>query len=109
MLTSGRKPENPAEFMSSPRLKELIDAVRTEYDVTIFDCPPVLPVTDGVTLGSKVDGVVMVYQVGKVGRNALKRAKSLLENAHANVLGVVLSNVSAELTPDYRPYGTRYK
>lgn len=109
VLTSGRKPENPAEFMSSPRLKELIDAVRTEYDVTIFDCPPVLPVTDGVTLGSKVDGVVMVYQVGKVGRNALKRAKSLLENAHANVLGVVLSNVSAELTPDYRPYGTRYK
>lgn len=109
ILPSGRKPKNPAEFMSSPRLKELIETVRKEYDVTIFDCPPILPVTDGVTLGSKVDGVVIVYQVGKVGRNALKRAKSLLENAHATVLGIVLSNVSAELTPDYQPYGSRYK
>ena len=95
--------------MNSPRLKELIATVKTEYDVTIFDCPPILPVTDGVTLGSKVDGVVIVYQVGKVGRNALKRAKSLLENANATVLGIVLSNVSAELTPDYEAYGARYK
>lgn len=109
ILTSGRRPENPAEFMNSPRLKELIETVKAEYDVTIFDCPPILPVTDGVTLGSKVDGVVIVYQVGKVGRNALKRAKSLLENANATVLGIVLSNVSAELTPDYAPYGARYK
>ncbi len=109
ILTSGRKPENPAEFMNSSRLKELIETVKAEYDVTIFDCPPILPVTDGVTLGSKVDGVVIVYQVGKVGRNALKRAKALLENANATVLGIVLSNVSAELTPDYAPYGARYK
>ncbi|TAJ25006.1 MAG: polysaccharide biosynthesis tyrosine autokinase [Nitrospirae bacterium] len=109
VLPSGRRPENPAEFMNSPRLKELIETVRKEYDVTIFDCPPILPVTDGVTLGSKVDGVVMVYQVGRVGRNALKRAKSLLESAHATLLGIVLSNVSAELTPDYEMYRYRYK
>jgi len=83
--------------------------VRKEYDIVIFDCPPILPVTDGVTLGSKVDGVVMVYQVGKVGRNALKRAKSLLENAHASLIGIVLSNVSAELTPDYEMYRYSYK
>jgi succinoglycan biosynthesis transport protein ExoP len=109
ILPSGKRPDNPAEFMNSPRLKEMIDAVRKEYDIVIFDCPPILPVTDGVTLGSKVDGVVMVYQVGKVGRNALKRAKSLLENAHATLVGIVLSNVSAELTPDYEMYRYSYK
>lgn len=109
ILPSGKRPDNPAEFMNSPRLRDLIDAVRKEYDIVIFDCPPILPVTDGVTLGSKVDGVVMVYQVGKVGRNALKRAKSLLENAHATLVGIVLSNVSAELTPDYEMYRYSYK
>ncbi len=109
ILPSGKRPDNPAEFMNSPRLTELIDSVRKEYDIVIFDCPPILPVTDGVTLGSKVDGVVMVYQVGKVGRNALKRAKSLLENAHASLIGIVLSNVSAELTPDYEMYRYSYK
>ena len=109
ILPSGKRPDNPAEFMNSSRLTELIDSVRKEYDIVIFDCPPILPVTDGVTLGSKVDGVVMVYQVGKVGRNALKRAKSLLENAHASLIGIVLSNVSAELTPDYEMYRYSYK
>lgn len=109
VLPSGKRPDNPAEFMNSPRLRDLIDSVRKEYDIVIFDCPPILPVTDGVTLGSKVDGVVMVYQVGKVGRNALKRAKSLLENAHATLVGIVLSNVSAELTPDYEMYRYSYK
>jgi len=109
VLPSGKRPDNPAEFMNSPRLRELIEAVRKEYDIVLFDCPPILPVTDGVTLGSKVDGVVMVYQVGKVGRNALKRAKSLLENAHASLVGIVLSNVSAELTPDYEMYRYSYK
>jgi len=109
ILPSGKRPDNPAEFMNSPKLTELIDTVRKEYDIVIFDCPPILPVTDGVTLGSKVDGVVMVYQVGKVGRNALKRAKSLLENAHASLIGIVLSNVSAELTPDYEMYRYSYK
>lgn len=109
ILPSGKRPDNPAEFMNSPRLKELIEATRKEYDITLFDCPPVLPVTDGVTLGSKVDGVVMVYQVGRVGRNALRRAKTLLENAHATVIGIVLSNVSAELTPDYEMYRYSYK
>ena len=109
ILPSGKRPDNPAEFMNSPRLAELIDGVRKEYDIVIFDCPPILPVTDGVTLGSKVDGVVMVYQVGKVGRNALKRAKSLLDNAHASLIGIVLSNVSAELTPDYEMYRYSYK
>ncbi len=109
ILPSGKRPDNPAEFMNSPRLVELIEVVRKEYDICLFDCPPILPVTDGVTLGSKVDGVVMVYQVGRVGRNALKRAKALLENARATLIGVVLSNVSAELTPDYEMYRYSYK
>jgi uncharacterized protein involved in exopolysaccharide biosynthesis/MinD-like ATPase involved in chromosome partitioning or flagellar assembly len=109
ILPSGKRPDNPAEFLNSPRLVELIQTAKQEYDITIFDCPPILPVTDGVTVGSKVDGVVMVYQVGRVGRNALRRAKTLLENAKGSLIGIVLSNVSAELTPDYEMYRYHYK
>jgi Mrp family chromosome partitioning ATPase len=70
----------------------------------IFDCPPILPVADAVLIAPKVDGVVLVYQVGKIGRTPLQRAKSLLENAQADIVGVVLSNVSAEFSPDYERY-----
>jgi len=109
IITSGTLASNPSEFLNSPQLKELIETWKLEYDMIIFDCPPVLPVADAVTLGARVDGVVMVYQVGRVGRRALRRTKSLLTNARANLVGVVLSNVSPEVAPEYYGYASKYQ
>src|SRR5438309_836851 len=104
IITSGHLPPNPSEFFNSQRFVDLIAACEENYDLVMFDCPPILPVADAVLIGPKVDGVVLVYQVGKIGRTRLLRAKPLLENAQAHVVGVVLSNVSAEFSPDYHQY-----
>lgn len=101
VITSGHLPPNPSEFFNSQRIVDLIADLEENYDLVIFDCPPILPVADAVLIGPKVDGVVLVYQVGKIGRTPLQRAKALLENAQARIVGVVLSNVSAEISPDY--------
>ncbi|HEV8243110.1 MAG TPA: polysaccharide biosynthesis tyrosine autokinase [Nitrospirales bacterium] len=101
VITSGLLPPNPSEFFNSQRFADLMDALEESYDLVILDCPPILPVADAVLIGPRVDGVVLVYQVGRVGRTPLQRAKSLLDNAHASLIGVVLSNVSAEYSPDY--------
>jgi hypothetical protein len=52
---------------------------------------------------------ILVYQVGRIGRNALKRAKFLLDHAQANVMGIVLTNVKSEVTPDYGVYRYEYR
>jgi polysaccharide biosynthesis transport protein len=104
IITSGHLPPNPSEFFNSQRFVDLIAACEENYDLVMFDCPPILPVADAVMIGPKVDGVVLVYQVGKIGRTPLQRAKTLLENAQAHIVGVVLSNVSAEFSPDYHQY-----
>jgi succinoglycan biosynthesis transport protein ExoP len=104
IITSGHVPPNPSEFFNTQRLVDLIAACEETYDLVIFDSPPILPVADAVLIGPKVDGVVLVYQVGKIGRTPLLRAKTLLENAQAHIVGVVLSNVSAEFSPDYHQY-----
>jgi capsular exopolysaccharide synthesis family protein len=104
IITSGHLPPNPSEFFNSQRFVDLIAACEENYDLVLFDCPPILPVADAVLIGPKVDGVVLVYQVGKIGRTPLLRAKTLLENAQAHIVGVVLSNVSAEFSPDYHQY-----
>lgn len=109
VLASGAIPPNPAEFLNSKRLKDLILEMREEYDFVLFDTPPILPISDAVTVGSRVDGAVLVYQVGRVGRNALKRAKFLLEHAQAVVLGTVLTNVRPEVTPEYAYYRYEYR
>jgi capsular exopolysaccharide synthesis family protein len=101
LLTSGTPPPNPAEFLNSQRMNELIAAFREEFDVVIFDCPPILPVTDAAILASKTDGTMIVYRVGKIARSALRRAKILLENVRGRVLGVVLTGLKAEISSDY--------
>lgn len=109
VMTSGSIPHNPAEFINSQKFVEVLREMREEYDVVLFDTPPILPIADAVLMSSKVDGVVLVYQVGRIGRSALKRAKFLVDHAQGKVLGTVLTNVRAEITPEYGYYRYEYR
>ncbi len=109
VLTSGSESGNPNEFLNLNKIKTLTLEMQEEYDIVLIDSPPILPVTDAVAFSSRVDGTILVYQVGRIGRNALKRAKFLLDHAQANVLGVVLTNVKSEVTPEYGLYRYEYR
>jgi hypothetical protein len=74
---------------------------RQRYDYVVIDSAPILTVADTSVLGSRVDGALFVIQVGQVARAALRRAKGLLEAGRARVLGVCLTRVRAEVSPDY--------
>ena len=104
IMTGGTIPPNPAELVSSKSISEFIEDVRSEYDMVLIDGPPVLTATDAAILGSRADGVILVYQVGKISRGALKRAKAQLDNVKANVIGVVLNGLRAEISPDFSGY-----
>ncbi len=101
VLTAGSTLPNPSEFLNSATVDEMIKEMRKNYDYILFDAPPVLPVADTVILGSKVDGVLIVYQVGKIARSALKRSKHILDNVNANIVGVILNGLRAEVSPDF--------
>lgn len=111
IMTSGRKPPNPAEFLQSERMKEFLGQVRKEFDYVLLDCPPVLPVSDALILAPNVDGVILVYQSGQTARGALKRAKAMVASSGVSILGVVLNAIKAQemkLAPSYRYYGGYY-
>jgi capsular exopolysaccharide synthesis family protein len=101
IITSGTLPAHPAEFLNSPIVPELISDVSENYDFIIIDAPPVLPVADPIILGSKVDGVFIVYKVGIISRYALKRTKLLLENVGAKVYSTILNDFKPEASPDF--------
>jgi len=109
ILTSGVEVGNPNEFLNMNKIKTLVSEMNEEYDLVFFDTPPILPVTDAVAFSSRVDGTILVYQVGRIGRNALKRAKFLLDHAQANVMGIVLTNVKSEVQQDYGVYRYEYR
>jgi Mrp family chromosome partitioning ATPase len=64
--------------------------------VVIIDTPPIIPVTDSAILAEHIDGIVLVYEVGKVGRDVLRRAKSHFDNVGADIWGIVMNDVKAE-------------
>jgi capsular exopolysaccharide synthesis family protein len=107
-LPAGTKPPNPTEILSSERFREFLKEARQAYDFIFVDAPPILPVADAAEIAPLMDGVLLVYTVGKIGRGVLKRAKSNLDNVDANVLGVVLNHVKPEAGPDYFRYHSHY-
>ncbi len=105
IITSGLIPPNSTEFLNSSRMSEILQQVKEAYDVVLVDTSPVLQTTDAVITSAKVDGVVMVYQVGQIARGALKRSKTQLEQAKATVIGVVLNGLKPDTGKEYRDYG----
>ena len=104
IITCGERTPNPAELLSFPEMNDLIQELKQEFDVILFDSSPTLPVTDPAILGAKADGVILVYQAGKTARQALFRAKIQLENVNVKIIGVVINNLKAKYIEDVTPY-----
>jgi capsular exopolysaccharide synthesis family protein len=108
IMTCGTIAPNPSELVSTRINTDVINESHEEYDFVIIDAPPVLAATDAAVWGTKADGIVIVYQVGKIARGALKRAKAQLDNVKARIIGVVLNGLKAEISPDYEYHDKYY-
>jgi non-specific protein-tyrosine kinase len=92
LLASGPIPPNPADMLGTKRIDELIAKLVDQYDIVLFDAPPVTAVTDAAILGVRVNGVLLVINAGKTRRDQAERAKELLEKANVRVIGAALAN-----------------
>ncbi|MBW1696659.1 MAG: AAA family ATPase [Deltaproteobacteria bacterium] len=108
IMTAGTIPPNPSEILRSAVFYEFLKEAKKQYDFVFLDVPPILPVVDATEIAPHVDGVLLVYKVGQIGRGVLKRAKATLDNIEAKVTGVILNNVRPEIGPDYFKYHTQY-
>jgi tyrosine-protein kinase Etk/Wzc len=110
IVSAGKLPANPVEVLDAKGMPALIEKFKSQFDVIIFDSPPVLPVTDASIIASKVDCVVLVYEIGRTSREALMRTKTQLESIGSKVAGVILNNTrpQTEAISSY-PYYYHYK
>ncbi|AUM96483.1 TPA: CpsD/CapB family tyrosine-protein kinase [Clostridium botulinum] len=109
ILTSGSKPPNPSELLSSAKMKKFIDMSKGYYDYVILDTPPVGVVTDAQLVSQYSDGGVLVTASGQVEIESAIRAKELLQKVNAKILGVVLNKVDADSGNGYRYYNYYYE
>jgi len=106
LLPAGVVPPNPAELLSSVRLKRLIEEASALFDIVIVDSPPVLDFADAPSLSSVCDATILVLQAGKVRRPAAMRTVNRLLEAQANLIGAILTKFDMRRS-DYS-YGYSY-
>lgn len=93
VLPCGPIPPNPAELISSERMRLLLKELGQKYDHILIDSPPLINVTDPVILSTMVDGVILVVQAGRSTRDIVRRARQELGSVGAKIFGVVLNNL----------------
>jgi len=92
ILTAGPQPEDPANLLSSQRMRELMAGFEQNYDLILLDAPPLLGMVDAMIAASCCTGVVLVSRVGMVRKTELAQANAMLRKL--NVIGVVANGVS---------------
>jgi tyrosine-protein kinase Etk/Wzc len=103
LLTSGTLPPNPSELLNSSAMERFLEESKSQFDILLFDTPPVIAVTDAAVLSTKIDGVVLVIRSGEADRDALIRSHTLLEKVKAKFLGVLVNGVNVNMM-----YGSYY-
>jgi succinoglycan biosynthesis transport protein ExoP len=106
-VTAGVQPPNPAEMIAGPRMRSIIGMFDAQFDMIIFDTPPILAASEGPVLSVRSDGVVVVVRAGETDRRSVQLAVHQLRTVGANTLGVVLNDVDGKV-PKYGYYDAYY-
>ncbi|PIX22538.1 MAG: hypothetical protein COZ69_10835 [Deltaproteobacteria bacterium CG_4_8_14_3_um_filter_45_9] len=106
-IPSGPIPPNPSELIGSKLFKVMMDSLGKKFDHIVLDSPPALGFADSVILSTTVDGVILVVLGGKTPRETLQRAKEVLHQVNAKILGVVINRVDIHRS-GYGYYYYRY-
>lgn len=114
ILTSGPASRRAADLIGQGLPRILAEAA-SEYDLVIVDAPPALGFPEPLQMATAVDGVIMVARAGETNRKALSAALATLSRLRAHVLGLVLNEVTHQMSDSYYYYnyygysGRRYK
>lgn len=105
VMFRGMTPPNPSELLASDKNKELISILKANYDIVIYDSAPInAGLTDSLIMSRLVDGVVIVSACKSTPKNLLMNTKKSLQNANANILGVVLNRANGGAKKYYGHY-----
>ncbi|MDZ7267803.1 MAG: polysaccharide biosynthesis tyrosine autokinase [candidate division KSB1 bacterium] len=96
VMTCGTLPPNPSELLGSSTMQRLMETLKAEYEILLFDSPPAIAVTDAAVLARLVDGVFLVVKAGQTSKEATFQTFKLLQQMKARFLGTLLNSVKME-------------
>ena len=107
IITRGQTPPNPSELLHHQRMDELITAASEDYDIILFDTPPLLAVTDAAVIGNKCGNTLLICRFDKTSKREIEHARERLTRDGSKITGAVLNGVEKRLS-NYYGYGGYY-
>ena len=108
LLPAGDCPANPTEQISMPRFVQLLSTLRDKYDFVIVDTPPLLAVSDPLSVAQHADGVVLVVPIKPQSMPAAEQAAHLLQKFATKVIGAVANDLDDRWTKKNQPLAYQY-
>ena len=107
-LLSGAIPPNPSELLMRPRMKELLEILKSSYDLIIIDSAPLLLVSDTIPILPLCDLVVYVSRAQYSDKNIFPFIKEIHSRENMPPFGMVLNGLIASASSSSYGYGYRY-
>lgn len=109
IIPVGTVPPNPAELLFSPRLQQMLDELRKEYDLIFIDCPPVEIVADASVIAKFADMTVFVIRAGLMEREMLPVVEGYYNDKKFQNMSMLLNGTTAAGSRyGYHRYGYHY-
>jgi len=90
-MSAGRLKSNSTELLQSQALSDVFAQLSPHFDWVVIDSPPVIPVSDALSLRQEADASLLVVRAGSTPSQAVEHALALLGRKH--VLGIVFNGV----------------
>lgn len=96
VLMAGNIPSNPTRLLACERMQQIIAQLHqdSQYDLVIYDSPPILSFTDAKILGASTQGIILITKMGTTTRKAFKDCINELKMSKIPLLGLVANRVS---------------
>lgn len=109
LLPAGRCLGNSTELLQSPQVADIFETLQPHFDWIVIDTPPVVPLTDTLSLRQYADAALLVVRAGQTPGAAVDAAVD--RYGSKNLLGIILngSDQLENLYSDYRQYYGRPK
>ncbi len=95
LIGCGTRAYNAPELLGSPPMSELVNAMRSGYDVILIDSPPLGAGVDPLILGTLTGTLALVLRTGYSHRDVAAAKLEVLQRLPVRLLGAILNDVPA--------------
>ncbi len=107
-ISCGTVPKTPAELLASPKMEQVLEALKEKYDYVFLDAPPLMLVTDALVLAPKASGIFVVARQNYTEKDGLREAVGKLKFIGCSPKGIILNGVKRRKSSYHYRYYNRY-